>query len=297
VEYLPQLTACVAAQTVPYAEAICYDDGSTDATAQVAEALGFRVLRGGKQSGPAAAREALLRSSRTEYVHFHDADDVMDPRFVELMGQSVGPNTAAVCILREIPVNGKEVLHTFVENDFSDPPLLLTRRFIHYNQTVFPARIARQSMKFAHELQLYEDMLAFFSISCAGLRFAYVDKPLTTWIRRSNSLMHRQSWSDGTKALFGYARYALPMASAEVKPHFVQYIVRKAFMNYAEDASTFPDVKHILNWLRECGYCGVEGMGTKERIVNSVVGPGAAFWVRRRWAVFRGVIRSSSGAG
>jgi glycosyltransferase involved in cell wall biosynthesis len=191
-EYLPSLAKCIASQTMPYAEVVCYDDASTDATAKVAESLGFRVMSAGTNCGPAAARQSLLREAQSEYVHFHDPDDAIDPRFVELMGQSVSLNTAAVCILKDISVDGDETLHPFARGDFNDPPLLLTRRFISYNQTVFPAEVLRQSMVFAHELRLYEDMLAFFSVACAGVQFTYVDKPLTTWIRRRTSLMHRQ---------------------------------------------------------------------------------------------------------
>jgi hypothetical protein len=91
-----------------------------------------------------------------------------------------------------------------------------------------------------------------------------------------------------------YGQYALPMASVSVTPHLVKYIVSKAFMNYAKDASTFPEVKRILKWLHMSGHGGVEGMGAKERIIGTLFGPGAAFWARRQWAVLRGAIPGSS---
>jgi hypothetical protein len=70
----------------------------------------------------------------------------------------------------------------------------------------------------------------------------------------------------------------------------VEYIVRKAFMSYAQDESTFPEVRGILRWLQESGYRGVEGMGGKEHLISAALGPGAAFWARRRWGRFRGAI-------
>lgn len=45
-KHLPVLIASAAAQTVPFDEIWVYDDASTDDTAEVARALGARVVRG-----------------------------------------------------------------------------------------------------------------------------------------------------------------------------------------------------------------------------------------------------------
>ena len=69
-------------QTHPSYEVVVVDDGSTDATALVAERLGVRVLRR-PHLGAGAARDAGLRAARGEIVVFADADDVCDPDFLE----------------------------------------------------------------------------------------------------------------------------------------------------------------------------------------------------------------------
>src|SRR5579883_2948240 len=83
--YLPRLRESIAAQTRGYASVLCYDDGSTDRTADVARDLGWDVIRGKANRGPAFARNRLLEATGEPWIHFMDADDVLHPRFVEAL--------------------------------------------------------------------------------------------------------------------------------------------------------------------------------------------------------------------
>src|SRR5688572_26448842 len=72
------LKACLAALRLQLAELeaaelIVVDDGSNDATADIAQQHGARVVRLGGE-GPAAARNAGVRSARGELLLFLDAD-------------------------------------------------------------------------------------------------------------------------------------------------------------------------------------------------------------------------------
>jgi glycosyltransferase involved in cell wall biosynthesis len=55
------------------------DDGSTDATSEVAESAGAEVIRRDRPGGPAAARNSALRACGTRWAAFLDADDVWLP--------------------------------------------------------------------------------------------------------------------------------------------------------------------------------------------------------------------------
>lgn len=66
--------ACLAAQRgAPAHETIVVDDGSADATAEIAERAGARVIRGA-HGGPAAARNAGAAAARAPLLAFTDAD-------------------------------------------------------------------------------------------------------------------------------------------------------------------------------------------------------------------------------
>ena len=77
------------AQTCGDWEAVVVDDGSSDGTYEVAEGFAaddarFRVMKQAN-AGVSCARNAAIRAARGEYLAFLDADDSVEPDFVEKM--------------------------------------------------------------------------------------------------------------------------------------------------------------------------------------------------------------------
>jgi glycosyltransferase involved in cell wall biosynthesis len=81
---LPRLLASAHKQTIPFDEILVYDDCSSDATSDVALSMGATVIRGEKNIGCSAARNILLSRAKSEWIHFHDADDELLPNFMRL---------------------------------------------------------------------------------------------------------------------------------------------------------------------------------------------------------------------
>ena len=74
----------ISTQTYPAAEIIVVDDGSTDETADIAEAVsGVRVLRQ-ENAGTGSALNAGLRAARHSHIALVDADDVWESRCLEV---------------------------------------------------------------------------------------------------------------------------------------------------------------------------------------------------------------------
>src|SRR4051794_36334456 len=73
----------VARQTYPNIEIIIVDDGSTDATADIAEEYcrraGNAKLVKQRNRGPAAARNRGIAEARAEWIALLDADDLWHP--------------------------------------------------------------------------------------------------------------------------------------------------------------------------------------------------------------------------
>lgn len=91
-EYLPRLFESVRRQTVPFDEVLVYDDASSDDTARVAAAHGARVVHGVENVGCSAGKNALLAEISSSWVHFHDADDVLGPEYVERAKRRIAAN-------------------------------------------------------------------------------------------------------------------------------------------------------------------------------------------------------------
>lgn len=82
--WIGEAIASALAQTHRNLEVIVADNGSTDATREIATAAGerVRVIRA-ETRGPGAARNAALEVARGEFVQFLDADDLLEPWKIE----------------------------------------------------------------------------------------------------------------------------------------------------------------------------------------------------------------------
>jgi glycosyltransferase involved in cell wall biosynthesis len=81
--HLPRLLASIKAQSCPFDEVLVYDDASTDRTADIATAFGAVVVRAESNTGPSLGKNVLAERTSCEWVHFHDADEALEPHFVE----------------------------------------------------------------------------------------------------------------------------------------------------------------------------------------------------------------------
>lgn len=95
--YLARCIDALLQQTYPIDEVLVIDDGSGDTTAEIALALGTKVIRHGRNNGLASARNTGIMASRNEFVAAIDSDCVLEPRWLErCMAHFDDPAVAAV---------------------------------------------------------------------------------------------------------------------------------------------------------------------------------------------------------
>jgi glycosyltransferase involved in cell wall biosynthesis len=96
---LPRLLKSALDQTAPFDEMLVYDDCSTDETAAVALHFGATVIRGEINRGCSVGKNRLAGATSCAWLHFHDADDLLLPNFVEVAKRRIEVEDAADVIL------------------------------------------------------------------------------------------------------------------------------------------------------------------------------------------------------
>ena len=80
--FIAETIESVRAQTLPVAELLLVDDGSTDNTAEIARGMGVRVVSQ-PNAGLATTRNRCVRESTQPWIAFIDSDDIWEPQKIE----------------------------------------------------------------------------------------------------------------------------------------------------------------------------------------------------------------------
>jgi CDP-glycerol glycerophosphotransferase len=173
VEHLPAAADSALRQSIDDLELVVVDDGSTDGTADAADAVAdgdarVRVLRLPHNSGGCSTpRNAGIEASRGEWVMFLDSDDLLEPRACEILLGAVRRHRADVAVgamLRVDETSGLErrkfgwlYSHERVVEGLREWPELLL-------DVVVPNKVFRRSLLEEHAIRfpldvLYEDMI------------------------------------------------------------------------------------------------------------------------------------------
>ncbi len=83
-QYLPALLSSATDQAIPFDEIWVYNDCSRDDTHAVAEKYGAKVIDGDINRGCSWGKNQLAKATTCNWIHFHDADDVLLPNFTTL---------------------------------------------------------------------------------------------------------------------------------------------------------------------------------------------------------------------
>ena len=210
-KFLPRLLKAVAAQTVPFASILCYDDGSTDDTAAVANSLGLKIVVGKGNRGVAYARNRLVDGAATEWIHFHDADDLIAPRYVERLAPWCGEGFDIVsCDADWVDEISREPLLRWRYNpeELSRAALShLIRQPMGLNNSVIRKSAWSLAEGCDESLAIWEDADVHIRMARSGARFHHVPEVLTWSLRRQDSFSHNhlRGWRCRLTALKKYA--------------------------------------------------------------------------------------------
>jgi glycosyltransferase involved in cell wall biosynthesis len=190
--FLPRFSLALSAMTVRFDEVIAYDDGSTDDTVAMLRSLGWRVVVGGGNRGVSHARNALVRAASCEWIHFHDADDIILPRYLERLGPLADGECDIVSCdadwIREEDGSLEIAWRYDVEGLASDPVSALLQVPMGCNSSLV-RKLAWERVGGCDEnLRIWEDADVHIRMALAGARMRHIPEVHTQSLRRGGSL-------------------------------------------------------------------------------------------------------------
>jgi glycosyltransferase involved in cell wall biosynthesis len=192
--HLPRLFASIKAQTAPFDELWVYDDASTDETAAVARRLGALLVSGKVNLGCSIGKNTLLDHVRSEWVHFHDADDALNPEFVARSKHRIASSDFDVLLFDYEQVDeatGKLMsITSFAHSSVLEDSVRYMLRETVNNGGVYSVRFLRRTGAFDPDpaVRFNEDRAFHLRLAEEGARFAHEPYVGSRFFFGSNSM-------------------------------------------------------------------------------------------------------------
>lgn len=218
--YIKKCIYSLQMQTYKNIEIIVVDDGSSDQT--LSECLKLAkgdhriVVIDKENAGVSAARNTGLENIHGKYCAFVDADDYVEPVFIEKMFKAISDNHADVCVCGFVDENERgECLHKS-EIQFSDlysTNNLKRKNFVPYVcwQMMFSAKLLSRNgkvVRFNESFSIKEDMLFITDIMVASSKIVVIPDILYHSVIHSGSLTaglyERGLWNKYKKSIYVY---------------------------------------------------------------------------------------------
>lgn len=191
-------------------EVLVYDDAS-DYPAEDYVPAGFpvRIIRGDVNRGPSYGRNVLLHASRSDYMHFHDADDLFHPDWARRIRQAIAETGVDVVFteVSSLDEEGRLLCERVLglERLCTDGDLV---RFCIQGAMLAPAGTYRREIILAiggyrEELWQTEDYEFHIRLAVSGVQYMNILDPLISIRVRSAGRSQKQEevWASALEAL------------------------------------------------------------------------------------------------
>jgi glycosyltransferase involved in cell wall biosynthesis len=264
-------------------EILVYDDRSDyPAEDYVRYDIPVRIICGKVNKGPSYGRNVLLHASQSDYIHFHDADDLFHPDWCQRVRQTIR-ETQADAIFTEIS--------SFIGKDLSCEKVLglkqlidekdLVRFCIHASMLTPAGTYLREAVLriggYRNDLWQSEDYDFHIRLASSGITYSVIEDPLifirVRWSGRSHN--HFEVWNS---ALHSISRLANELPT-EYLIDLSEAAARIGSMLFQLGA--LPEARNAFQLARELGPPNFEGRAFVYRILARKMGQERAELVAR----------------
>ncbi|MCB0331951.1 MAG: glycosyltransferase family 2 protein [Bdellovibrionales bacterium] len=265
--YLPRLCENIAALTTPFDEILFYDDGSTDETLQVANSFGIDIFRAEENHGPGYARNRLAERAKADWIHFHDADDLMHPDFVSTM---LAPTNEEADVLLchaewlDEEHRGRQVHWRYDSHVLKTNPLesLLCHPSSALN-AVYRKETFLRVGGFREDIHCWEDADLNVRLAHAGASFLVVDETLVTALRHGRG-------ASAQRAMCLECRMKLLREYGSLFGEKYNFILGQEGEKVAREYLSLDDTEGVLSALHLCCEFGYQIPHTKNFLLKAL---------------------------
>lgn len=218
-EFLPKCLDSLQAQTYPYLEVVCVDDGSTDGSLDILQAYAarderFKVYHQEAQ-GVSAARNTALLHSTGDFITSLDSDDYIHPELYQKAVSLITPEVDLVCFgIQCVDVEGKSLPDHdgYYEMGYEGTRDFRAEMTERINVCIW-SKLWRKSIIDERNIQfpvglVHEDDALFYMYAPFVRKAAFLQDVGYYYVQRSGSIMHsgRKTIADAEQYL-GILRY------------------------------------------------------------------------------------------
>jgi len=184
--YIERAIQSVLKQTYTHVEAVVVNDGSTDDTADVVNAIDDARIHYIYQDnrGLSGARNTGIRASKGSYLSYLDADDEFLPEKLNLLVAEMKERPEVGLVAGQaIPVDdrGQQIGKVFDRGIPEDHSLLLHGNPLHVGSVLVSSKWQRRAGFFDEDLRSYEDWDMWLRLAKEGCEMVWVDHPVSLY--------------------------------------------------------------------------------------------------------------------
>lgn len=218
-QYLERCVDSVLAQTYPACEVVIVDDGSTDASPQIADAIAekhpdaVRVVHQANSGQPAISRNAGIKAARGELILPLDADDWIAPTMVEACAAALQAAEADVAYTDSVYCHELGQIRMYFGGEFS------VKALREQNQlnccSMFRKKVWDVVGGYRTNVRGYEDWDFWLAAAAAGFRGTRVAQPLFFYRAKQTGVFAQTTGRD--KLLRAHIRLNNPTCYSEAE--------------------------------------------------------------------------------